>query len=201
MANITVGAARFMVSDVAGARPSKNPNSKSALRPRQVFLNVTDAVMCVGTVGGDHIELDFRNAAGLPGMPGPEGPPGPPGEVDSIEDIPGLPDVLDEKVSRGVTPVFNSNYNCLSTDVQVVMRTLEVTRSIYLPDVDSYPFGQDLVIFDESGNCSPNVPILIYPGIGTNDTIAGVESFIILEQPYFPLRFRRGTVNLWVRTP
>lgn len=97
MANITVGAARFMVADVAGVRPSKNPALKSSLKDRQVFINVADAVMCVGIGGGDYIELDFRNAAGLPGPPGAAGPPGPPGTVSLgsltqlLDGLPALP--------------------------------------------------------------------------------------------------------------
>jgi len=106
---------------------------------------------------------------------------------------------LDGKAVRGSTSVNDSDYQILQTDVQVVMRTLTAPRAIYLPDVDTYPAGQDLVIFDGSGNCSAERPILIYPGPGTGDAIAYVDSVLILEQPYFPLRFRRGTANLWVR--
>lgn len=123
-------------------------------------------------------------------------------QVAALSDVPGLPATLDNKMSRGSTPVLDADYQCLPTDVQVVTRTLTAPRAVYLPDVDTYPLGQDLVIFDESGTCSPETPILIYPGPDTDDVIGGADgNLILIEQPYFPLRFRRGTVNLWVRVP
>lgn len=100
MANINVGAARFMVADVAGVRPSKNPKLKSSLQERQVFMNVADAVMCVGIGGGDYLELDFKNAAGMPGPPGPPGSVSPAEVTQAVrdafadityQDVPGLP--------------------------------------------------------------------------------------------------------------
>lgn len=101
-------------------------------------------------------------------------------------------------VQRGHTAVLDKNYQVLPTDVQVGMVVLTAPRVVSLPDVDTFPLGQDLVIADESGACSDALTITIQPGAGTGDTIAGATS-IVLTSPYQGLRFRRGAANLWIR--
>ncbi|MBB5762179.1 hypothetical protein HNR01_001799 [Methylorubrum rhodesianum] len=99
---------------------------------------------------------------------------------------------------RGHTTVSDADYQCLSTDVQVGMVSLTAARTVSLPDVDTFPLGQDLVIADESGACSESLTITIIPGSGTGDTIAG-DGSIVLTSPYQAVRFRRGAANLWIR--
>ncbi|MDV2988137.1 UNVERIFIED_CONTAM: hypothetical protein Q9R58_27940 [Methylobacteriaceae bacterium AG10] len=106
--------------------------------------------------------------------------------------------LLGEAVIAGYAPIDDADYQCLATDTQVGFRTLTASRVVSLPDVDTFPLGQDLVIADESGACSDTITITVQPGAGTGDTIAGASS-IILSSPYQALRFRRGTANLWIR--
>lgn len=121
--------------------------------------------------------------------------------VGGVADVPGLPEELDGKATRGHTPVPDANYQCLQNDVQVGMIALTAPRTISLPDVDSFPLGQDLVIADESGACSDALTITIQPGSGTGDIIGGPEgaTTIVLFSPYQAVRLRRGAANLWIR--
>ncbi|CAO4183360.1 hypothetical protein [Methylorubrum aminovorans] len=115
-------------------------------------------------------------------------------------------DALAEKASLGHQAVADANYQCLTTDVQVGLTALTASRTVSLPDVDSFPFGQDLVIADESGACSDTVLIKIRPGVGTGDTIGGADTdpalgvgVVALSSPYQAVRLRRGAANLWIR--
>lgn len=100
----------------------------------------------------------------------------------------------------GHTLVSDANYQILATDVQVGVIALTAPRVLSLPDVDSFPLGQDLVIADESGACSDTLTITIQPGPSTGDAIGGAEnSTLILFAPYQAVRFRRGAANLWIR--
>jgi hypothetical protein len=99
---------------------------------------------------------------------------------------------------RGHTPVSDANYQCLATDVQVGMKPLTAPRTIWLPDVDTFPF-QDLVIADESGVCSDTLTITILPGPGTDDVIGTSEGNVILSRAFEGAWFRRGAANLWIR--
>lgn len=64
MVNMNIGPSRVMSSDIAGVRPSKDRNKPSSLKEREVFINLTDLVMCVGSGGGDHKEIYFSNKTG-----------------------------------------------------------------------------------------------------------------------------------------
>lgn len=110
-------------------------------------------------------------------------------------------DALAAAAQRGHTTVSDVDYQCLATDVQVGIVSLTAPRMISLPDVDSFPLGQDLVIADESGACSDTLTITIQPGPGTGDIIGGPEgaTTIVLSSPYQAVRFRRGAANLWIR--
>jgi hypothetical protein len=122
-------------------------------------------------------------------------------QVAAYQDVPGLPDELNAKAERGHTPVPDANYQCLQRDVQVGMTTLTAPRTISLPDVDTFPLGQDLVIADESGACSDTLTITIQPGPGTGDIIGSPEgaTTFVLSSPYQAVRLRRGAANLWIR--
>ena len=108
--------------------------------------------------------------------------------------------------SLGHTSVFDRDYTGLASDVQVGFRTLTGPRIYTLPDVDTYPLGQDHVVADESGACSDTLTIKIQPGPDTNDVIGGAEPdagtsipTIVLFNPYQAVRLRRGAANLWIR--
>lgn len=104
------------------------------------------------------------------------------------------------EAAGGHTAVSDANYQALQSDVQVGMVTLTAPRTVYLPDVDGFPLGQDLVIADESGACSETLTIAIQPGPGSGDIIGGVDaSTVILSNPYQAQGFRRGATNLWIR--
>lgn len=100
----------------------------------------------------------------------------------------------------GRTAVYDATYECKITDVQVGVATLTKPLTIYLPNVDDYPVGQDLVIADESGACSGALTISIQPHPTSNDMIGGADNnTIVLFQAYQAQGFRRGAANLWVR--
>lgn len=122
-------------------------------------------------------------------------------QVAKAADVPGLSDALDGKAARGHTSVTDADYQCLQTDVQVGVMTLSAPRAISLPDVDNYPVGQDLMIADESGNCSEALTITIRPGSGTGDIIGGPDgaTTLVLSNPYQAVRFRRGAAKVWIR--
>lgn len=110
-------------------------------------------------------------------------------------------EALAAAAQRGHTTVSDADYQCLTTDVQVGIVSLTSARTISLPDVDTFPLGQDLVIADESGACSDTLTITIQPGASTGDIIGGPEgaTTIVLFSPYQAVRFRRGAANLWIR--
>lgn len=104
---------------------------------------------------------------------------------------------FDAKASIGHTAAPDANYLALVTDTQIGFATLTAPRTVVLPDVDLYPLGQVLFIADESGQCSPDRPILIVVGAGSNDTIAG-QGGIQLTDPYQGIGLRRGAANIWI---
>ncbi|EHP94863.1 hypothetical protein [Methylorubrum extorquens] len=107
-------------------------------------------------------------------------------------------DVLTKAAQTGHSTVGDQDYQCLATDLQVGVKPLTAPRTIWLPDVDTFPF-QDLVIADESGACSDVLTITILPGPGTGDVIGTSEGSVILSRPYEGAWFRRGAANLWIR--
>lgn len=97
----------------------------------------------------------------------------------------------------GHRAILDTDYQALVTDMQVGYATLTAARTVYFPDVDTYPLGQDFIVADESGQCSPDRPLLLAPGPGTNDII-GDGTPIAITGPNQGLRFRRGRTNLWI---
>lgn len=70
----------------------------------------------------------------------------------SVLTQPGNPvgDAFAGKASLGHKTVADTDYSCTITDVQVGFTVLTASRTVSLPDVDGFPFGQDLVIADEA---------------------------------------------------
>lgn len=107
-------------------------------------------------------------------------------------------DLLQNSAQTGHTLVEDANYQILPTDLQVGMKPLTAPRTIWLPDVDTFPF-QDLVIGDESLACSDALTITILPGPDTDDVIATTEGNVILSRPGEVVWLRRGgAANLWM---
>ncbi len=51
---------RVLNSDVAGARPSRDPKNRLAfLKPGGIFINSKDGVLCMGIEGGGWIEFQI----------------------------------------------------------------------------------------------------------------------------------------------
>lgn len=107
-------------------------------------------------------------------------------------------EALANSAQLGHTAISDANYQATLSDVQIGLVTLTAARTVSLPDVDTYPLGQDLVIADESGACSDTLTITVQAGAGTGDTIAGAAS-LVLTSPYQAIRLRRGAANLWIR--
>ncbi|BDL41082.1 hypothetical protein [Methylorubrum sp. GM97] len=184
MADQTLIVDRLQVkrTKVPGRRPA-------ALADGEEFINQTDRFRLIGD--------GVTPPADLPAYPlRPE-----------IDDVPGLREAIDNAGAQEPPTVVNdADYQCLATDRQVAMEALTASRVISLPDVDSFPFGQDLLIADESGACSDVRLIKVRPGVGTDDTIGGADNdpalsvgVIALSSPYQAVRFRRGATNLWIR--
>ncbi|WP_345819944.1 hypothetical protein ABC766_27320 [Methylobacterium fujisawaense] len=111
---------------------------------------------------------------------------------------PGITQDISAKSSRGHTTVADTNYQILTTDVDVGFTSITVPHIVKLCDVDAYPLGQDLVIGDESGTCSATNTITILVGDGTSDTIPQQsDGTIVLAYPYASVRLRRGAANIW----
>lgn len=108
-----------------------------------------------------------------------------------------LSDALSNAAALGHTAVADTDYQGLATDVQIGFTSLTAARTVYLPDVDTYPLGQVLFVADESGNCSETIKITIAVSAGSGDTIAGQASQT-LTSPYQGQGFRRGAANLWI---
>jgi len=133
------------------------------------------------------------------GPPGPaiEGPPGPVSTVPGPRGETGKQGPAGSPTTQTYQAVFDQDYTAGSTVGQVGYRTLTAQRTMFFPDVDTYPFNKDFVLADASGQCSPDRPILMAPGVNTGDQI-GNGSQIALSSPNQGFRFRRGGVNLWI---
>lgn len=96
----------------------------------------------------------------------------------------------------GDTAVYDRDHVAVASEVQIGFRALTAPRFVTLPDVDTFPLGQDLVVADQSGACSDTLTITIQPGAGTGDTISGVSQ-VVLNSPYQTIRLRRAGAGVW----
>ncbi|CAO4140658.1 hypothetical protein [Methylorubrum extorquens] len=157
--------------------------------PRQ-WIDADDAVFAAGDVKPGQIYSVAWVASGPGGLPAWKTFGTAPASVGKA---------VAAAAQRGHTSVSDANYQILATDVQVGVTALTAPRVLSLPNVDSFPLGQDLVIADESGACSETLTITIQPGAGTGDAIGVPDGTIALSNPYQAVRFRRGAANLWIR--
>lgn len=153
-------------------------------------VSLDDSTMDFG--GGESLTVDELGSAILKNAIGTT-----PGSVADGKVVADLASDVAGKASLGHTPAPDADYQALSTDVQIGFLALSAPRTVYLPDVDTYPLGQVLFIADESGACSPDRPITISTGPGTNDTIAG-QTGVLMTDPYQGIGFRRGAANVWI---
>lgn len=72
--------------------------------------------------------------------------------------------------------------------------TLTAPRTVTLPAPAQYPVGQTLVIQDETGNCSAQMPITVVAPAGS--TIAG-QGQITLSSPFQRIALTHNGANLW----
>lgn len=110
-----------------------------------------------------------------------------------------LSDLVGQRAAIGHTAVPDANYTALATDVHVGFAVLSAPRTVTLPDVESFPFGQTLFIADESGSCSDTRRITITVGTGTGDKIGNQDS-IDIGDPYRGVTLRRGAANVWIQS-
>ncbi|GJE61696.1 hypothetical protein [Methylobacterium trifolii] len=94
----------------------------------------------------------------------------------------------------GRKPVADANYGAQVADVYVGISALTVGRTVTLPAASAYPPGQTLFVADETGLCSPTLPITV--AAAGSDTIAGQAS-ITMGSPYQKLAFHSNGSNLW----
>jgi endo-1,3(4)-beta-glucanase len=80
------------------------------------------------------------------------------------------------------TAIADTNYSVARTDAIVAYTSITTDRSVTLPSISSVPNGWQIVIKDESGDCSGAVPITIIGTIdnATNRTITTAYGSIIV---------------------
>ncbi|WP_123834313.1 hypothetical protein [Methylobacterium currus] len=110
-----------------------------------------------------------------------------------------MPDHLAAKASLGGLIGPDADLLIPQGSVHVVIPTLTASRSWSLPDVDGYPYGQDLVIVDDGRTLGAGPTLAVIPLAGSGDAIAGYPSGITLADAGASVRLRRGLLsNVWV---
>ncbi|MGX7709138.1 hypothetical protein [Methylobacterium sp. Gmos1] len=110
-----------------------------------------------------------------------------------------LPDHLAAKASLGGIVGPDADFPIPQGAVHVVIPQITASRTWSLPDVDGYPYGQDLVIIDEKRITSPSLTLSLIPLAGSGDTIPPYGDNRILFDGSIPfVRLRRGLLdNIW----
>lgn len=84
------------------------------------------------------------------------------------------------------TAVADANYAALPTDRTIAFTALTAARTVTLPAASAYPTGTQLLLVDETGNCSPALPLVVVRSGtdtlngATSATIAGAYGFLAL---------------------
>ena len=92
------------------------------------------------------------------------------------------------------TAVADAAYTVLTSDREVSFATLTATRIVTLCAASAYPIGTDLLIADDSGNCSAT--IIISVAAAGSDHISGATSLTITTA-YGSIRLRSNGSNGW----
>jgi len=121
---------------------------------------------------------------------------GPPGAttVDGLQDATSIGKALAKSTAQSASDV---DVIVAVTDTYIGFTDLTASRTVILPDVDTYPLGVVLFIADERGKCSVDRSIKVSVGNGTGDNIAG-QPFIEMTDAYQGLGLRRGAMNVWI---
>lgn len=89
-----------------------------------------------------------------------------------------------------------------ATATHVVVPPLTASRVWSLPDVDTYPDSQDLVIADEGKLLGGTYTITLIPLAGSGDTIRDYPNGIVMQDAGDTVRQRRGILSdTWVVQP
>jgi hypothetical protein len=104
------------------------------------------------------------------------------------------------KASLGGTIGPDADWNIPADVVHVVIPQLTASRAWSLPDVDGYPYGQDLVIVDEGRFLGAGLTLTLGPLAGSGDTLPPwTNNLIPLDSAGAYVRLRRGVLsNVWV---
>ncbi|MGX7707963.1 hypothetical protein [Methylobacterium sp. Gmos1] len=110
-----------------------------------------------------------------------------------------LPDHLAAKASLGGIIGPDADFPIPQGTVHVVIPQITASRGWSLPDVDGYPYGQDLVIVDEGRYLGGAYTITVQPLTGSGDAIVGFPSGLPLSDVGASVRLRRGLLSdVWV---
>lgn len=101
--------------------------------------------------------------------------------------------------SRGAIIGLDADFVIPVTASYVVIPPITASHSWSLPNVDDYPFGQDLLIADEGRLLGSGSALTVIPLAGSGDAIAGFSNGIILADAGASVRLRRGLLSdVWV---
>lgn len=105
---------------------------------------------------------------------------------------------LSEVLTNTRTALNDANYSALVTDRFIAYTALTAGRVVTLPAAAAYPTGTELVIYDESGECSSSHTMGAQPQ-GT-DEINGVNSVTTSSTAYGYIRLISNGVSKWTIT-
>ncbi len=95
------------------------------------------------------------------------------------------------------TPIVDTNYTILTSDITIAYTTLTAARVVTLPaQANTLPVGQEFTIKDETGSCDSTKTITITPPSGTID---GAATFV-LSAPYAKVTIYTNGTNWYTRT-
>jgi len=95
------------------------------------------------------------------------------------------------------TAVSDAAYSALVTDRLIAYTALTAARTVTLPSAASYPTGAQIIVIDETGNCSNTKTITV--SRAGSDTIDGAASAVIAG-PYGVLALESNGSNAWTVT-
>ncbi len=93
----------------------------------------------------------------------------------------------------------DADWSIPGTTTHVVVPSPTASRAWSLPDVDGYPYGQDLVIADEGKFLGGAYTVTLIPLAGSGDSIRDYPSGIVMQDAGATVRLRRGLLSdTWI---
>jgi hypothetical protein len=92
------------------------------------------------------------------------------------------------------TAVADAAYAVLASDREVSFATLTASTVVTLCAASAFPVGTDLLVADDSGNCSATITIAV--AAAGSDHISGATSLTITTA-YGSMRLRSNGSNMW----